>query len=99
MGTKLKDIPPDYGLDMPEEVRLPIQENRTSTVQGCKTKYRKWFVDKVCGAISPYNYEPKNVESIEVDGGEDFDLLCKQEVMKKYNKICNKLTALLKNTE
>ena len=83
---------------MPEEIRLPIQENRPGTVQGSKTKYRKWFVDKVCGAISPYNYQPKNVESIEIDG-EDFDLLCKLEVMKKYNKICNKLTALLKSAD
>ena len=83
---------------MPEEIRQPVEENKANTVQRCKTKYRKWFVDKVCGAIHPNNYKPDQVESIEVEG-EGYALLCKHEVMKKYNKICNKLTALLKSAD
>ena len=99
IATKLVDFPEGpESLQMPEEIRQPVEENKANTLQGCKTKYRKWFVDKVCGAIHPNNYKPDNVESIEVDG-EGFKLLCKHEVMKKYNKICNKLTARLKSAD
>ena len=69
--TKLVDFPEGpESLQMPEEIRQPVEENKANTVQGCKTKYRKWFVDKVCCAIHPNNYKPDNVESIEVNGGE-----------------------------
>ena len=50
----------------------------------------------------PHQHEGKlgwKLTSHEIARFKCFDMLCKHEVMKKYNKICNKLTARLKSAD